>query len=343
LIVGAINFNWLYGAFFGESKTPKFVEITEQDLAAFKTRGETAFEVVQNVFLMSGFWGMEQFRYESLKNIKENWGRSFYFLLPVIILGLVYNFKDKEKRGLNIGLIIIYVTAFVLALGIALPITSKITLWLFNELPFYKGLREPQKWVAVMAAVYEVLLVCGLVQLFKRKIVINNKGLTSFLLTFIILLQAPLMVWGGAGQIRPIEYPKDWYEMNDFIVKETNCQKKILFLPWHLYLSFKWVGNIIANPSPSFFQCPVIFGENMEFGGIFGHSAEPDKREVERWALNVGRTNLLEENKLNIGYIVLAKEVDWQNYLWLGNYPNIKLVKETENLLVYKVEKYGKD
>ena len=38
---------------------------------------------------------------------------------------------------------------------------------------------------------------------------------------------------------------------------------------------------------------------------------------------------------------ILAKEVDWQNYLWIENYPSIKLIKETDNLKVYQVEKYG--
>lgn len=342
LIIVVINFNWLLGVVTGSSQMERFVKeiITEQDLGAFKTVGGTKLGVIENVFLMSGFWGIEQFRYESLQNIKGNWGRSFYFLLPIIILGLIYNFKYKEKRGLNIGLILIYFVAFVLALGIALPITAKITLWLFNNVPFYKGLREPQKWVAVMIAVYEVLLVCGLTVLSKKKVVVKNKELLTFLLTFVIILQAPLMVWGGAGQVRPIEYPKDWYEVDKLIIQETNCESKILFLPWHLYMGFNWIGNIVANPSANFFKCSVIYGKNMEFGGIFGHSTDPDEREVEKWVLNVGRTNLLEENKLNISYIILAKEVDWQNYLWLSNHPNVEFVKETENLIVYKVKNY---
>jgi len=342
LIVVLINFNWIFGVVTGSSQTERFVKetITEQDLEVFKTSGSSDSQVLNNVLLMSGFWGKDQHRYADLTKNEENWGRSFYFLLPIIILGLIYNFKDKKKRGLNIGLILIYLVAFVLALGIALPITAKITLWLFNNVPFYKGLREPQKWVAVMIVVYEVLLVCGLTVLSKKKVVVKNKELLTFLLTFVIILQAPLMVWGGAGQVSPIEYPKDWYEVDKLIVQETNCESKILFLPWHLYMSFNWIGSIVANPSAKFFKCPMIYGKNMEFGGIFGHSTDSDEREVEEWVFNVGRTNLLEENKLNISYIILAKEIDWQNYLWLGNHHNVEFVKETENLIVYKVKNY---
>ena len=341
LIVLAINFNWLYGVFFGNSNIAQTVgeTITKQDLLAFKTIGSTPFETVQNVFLMSGFWGMAQFRYESLKDIKENWGRSFYFLLPIIILGLIYNFKNGEKKRLNFALIFIFITAFILALGIALPFTSKITLWLFNNVPFYKGLREPQKWVAVIAAIYEIFLVCGLIELFKKRIVVKHKQLIAFLIFFIILLQAPLLVWGGAGQIKSTNYPSDWYEVDDLIIKDSCCKSKILFLPWHLYMGFKWVGNIIANPSPRFFKCPVIYGKNMEFGGIYDRSDDRESVAVRKWLSSRGKTDLLKDNEINIGYIILAKEVDWRNYLWIEKLSGIEFVRETKNLKVYKVER----
>src|SRR5680860_265564 len=126
-IVVLINFNWIFGVVAGSSQTERFVKetITEQDLEVFKTSGSSDSQVLNNVLLMSGFWGKDQHRYADITKNEKNWGRSFYFLLPLIILGLIYNFKDKKKRGLNIGLILIYLVAFVLALGIALPITAK--------------------------------------------------------------------------------------------------------------------------------------------------------------------------------------------------------------------------
>lgn len=110
-----------------------------------------------------------------------------------------------------------------------------------------------------------------------------------------------------------------------------------MFLPWHLYMHFDWIGKVVANPASKFFKCPVIYGKNMEFGGIFGRSSNPEERKVEDWVFNTGRTNLMQENPLDIGYIVLAKEVDWKNYLWLDNHPNVEFIKETENLRVYRV------
>ena len=122
--------------------------------------------------------------------------------------------------------------------------------------------------------------------------------------------------------MRVVDYPQDWYEVNEFIklesykVESGRCQSIILFLPWHLYMSFKWIGHIVANPSVRFFECPVLYGKNMEFGGIYSQTLDEEQKKVEDWLRSFGRTDLLIKNELNIGHIVLAKEVDWQNYLW---------------------------
>jgi len=342
-IIIVINFNWLYGLFSREGNLKEFIEqeITEKDFLIFKTRGSNSFEIVKNVFLMSGFWGAEQFRYIPLKEIKPIWSFSFYLILIIIIWGLFSNFKDKEKRKLIFSLIFIFFISFVLAIGVALPIFAEITFFLSNYLPFYKGLRESQKWVAVIVTIYNIFFVYGLIELFKKEFINRNENLRIFLLVFLtwlIIFQAPLLINGTIEQIKPTNYPSDWNQINELIVEDSNCQKKILFLPWHLYMYFKWIGNIVVNPAPRFFTCPVIYGENMEFGGIYTQSLKPEQKKVENWLISFGNTDLLSRNDLNIGYIILAKEADWQKYLWVEKIINLKILKETENLKVYKVE-----
>jgi hypothetical protein len=222
-----------------------------------------------------------------------------------------------------------------------LPIFAEITFFLSNYLPFYKGLRESQKWVAVIVTIYNIFFVYGLIELFKKEFINRNENLRIFLLVFLtwlIIFQAPLLINGAIEQIKPTNYPSDWIQINELIVEDSNCQKKILFLPWHLYMYFKWIGNIVVNPAPRFFTCSVIYGENMEFGGIYTQSLKPEQKKVENWLISFGNTDLLSRNDLNIGYIILAKEADWQKYLWIEKIINLKILKETENLKVYKVE-----
>jgi hypothetical protein len=139
--------------------------------------------------------------------------------------------------------------------------------------------------------------------------------------------------------VKPVQYPSDWYAVNSYIVRDDpGCSGNVLFFPWHLYMSFGWLGSIIANPAPSFFQCPVVSGTDMEFGGIYDNSESAVGRAVVAW-LNSGNgaTDLLHNSAYNIRYIVLAKELDWQSYLGMGTNPELQPVMETATLVVYKV------
>jgi hypothetical protein len=104
-------------------------------------------------------------------------------------------------------------------------------------------------------------------------------------------------------------------------------------------MSFSWIGAIVASPAQVFFQCPVISGTDMEWGGSIGASEDPQGQAVEQWLNAGGKTDLLQNGAYNIKYIVLAKELDWQSYIGMGSNPELQPVMETATLVVYKVIK----
>ncbi len=343
-IAFVLNANWIVGGVTGTSGLGKFVNtgITQQDLVAFQTSGKTGADALGNVLMMSGFWGKDQFRYADLTTIADNWGRSFFLLLPLILWGFVAGLRSKEKkyRAMTIGAGALFAVSVVLATGIRIPIGSQITYFLFNHLPFYKGLRESQKWVSVTAMIYLAFLSIGLRELFTKKIVQRNALIIKILVGAIIVMEAPLLLWGFGGQVKLVQYPSDWYTVNNYIVHDSGCSGSILFFPWHEYMSFSWIGAIIANPAQSFFQCPVISGTDMEWGGnIIGASEDSEGQAVVAWLNAGGRTDLLQNSAYNIKYIVLAKELDWQSYVGMGTNPELQPVMETATLVVYKVIK----
>ena len=347
-LIIVLNTNYLAGLFMESSNTLNFINqgIQKQDLVIFQTSGKTGIGALGNVVMMSGFWGKDRFRYVDLTQQKENWGRSFLFLLPLIIWGVVSSFKREAYRFLTLGLLILFVIAAILAVGIRLPISSDITYWLFDNVPFYKGLRESQKWVSLVVIVYGIFLALGLERLFSKKIIEKNNVLYLIILGGIIMMQAPLLLFGFGGQIKPINYPKDWTEINDYIAgnqelttknQHLACKDTILFLPWHMYMSFNWIGHVVANPASAFFSCPVIQGTNLEWGGIYDNSTEAIGQKVEAWLHDKKDINSLRSKNFNIKYIILAKEVDWQDYAWLDKISGIKVEKETDNLKLYTI------
>ncbi len=345
LIVLVINANWLIALTLKSSSMIDFVEkgISARDLAAFQTAGKTPLETFTNVLLMSGFWGKNQYRYFDLTTA-PGWERSFIFLAPLIIYGIYLSFRHKSRKEkiLSAGLLIIFSLAVYLAIGIKSPLTRGFSLFLYDYLPLYKGLREPQKWVAVIIPIYLYYLTWGAVHLSKAKLVINNKILSGIILAAVIVMQAPSLLWGFNRQVISTPYPGDWYEANRLLVSKSeqsnNCHDIILFLPWHMYLSFNWVGRIIANPASTFFTCPVLSGTNMEWGGIYDNSESPSGKAVASWLATKGSGGTPLLSGFPIRYIILAKELDFPSYLWLNGLSYVHPLLETKTLLIYEVK-----
>ena len=342
IIAFVLNANWIVGGLTGKSSLGEFVNngITAQDLVAFQTSGKTGGDALANVLMMSGFWGKDQFRYVDLATLANNWGRSFFLLLLLILWGFIAGLRSKEKkyRYLTVGSAILFVVSVILAAGIRIPVGRELTYFLFNHLPFYKGLRESQKWVSVTVMAYLIFLSLGLREFFATRIVQRNAFVVGFFVSAVIVMQAPLLLFGFRGQVVPTQYPHDWYAVNDFILGSTGCHGETLFLPWHLYMGFSFVGNIIANPAPAFFTCPIMSGTDMEWGGIYDNSQDPEGCTVENWLSTKGSTDLLRNDAFNIRYVILAKEVDWQSYAWLNSDPELWLIISSPTLDVYAVQ-----
>lgn len=340
LMILVIDANWLFATISGTTPTISFMQkgVSQQDLIAFQTSGNGTAGTFGNVLLMSGFWGKDQFRYLDLAKT-SGWQKSFILLTPIILYGIYLSFRrrSKNEKILSAGLLIIFCLAVILAVGIKAPVARSLTLFLYNHLPLYKGLREPQKLVATIIPIYLIFLSIGAAKTREWKLINKKIGLSALVLIVVVIMQAPSLIWGFNRQARPVSYPADWQEVDKFLLStSTNhypCSDKIIFLPWHLYMSFNWVGKIIVNPAPVFFSCPVESGSNMEWGGIYDNSGDPEGQKIEKWLADKGKTD-----NLNARYVILARELDWKTYDWLNNLTYLKLIKTTPSLLVYERE-----
>lgn len=335
LIVIALNANaaWQLHAGSADGVTAGF---GHDDLMAFRTSGSSGKAALANVVMLSGFWGKDQMRFFDLTTMKESWGRSFFVLLPIILTGAVVAWRDKRRRALAAGFAVLAVAAVLLAVGVSMGGSRELTIWLFDHFPLYKGLRETQKWVAALLLAYAVFLAWGLEFVFSRAFVKSRAALVTGLLAAIVLMQAPAMAWGLSGAVRPHEYPAEWSKVDDLLA-DAGCRGKTLVLPWHMYVGMSWNGTVTANPSPSFFRCPVITGTNMEWGGIYDNSGNVTGAAVERWLAAKGDDPFLASGEADVRYLLLQKDVDWKSYDWLDALPGLRLVQEGDITKLYEV------
>lgn len=337
-----LNSYWLIPNFAGSSVP--LGEISESDLYTFTTKHDLNFNTLFTTASMYGFW---RAGYVYTKDLLPYWYLFFIFILFLAVHGFVLNYKHV-KHGIYVKAFgAVAVLSVLLAAGISGPIAGVFE-FLFNNVFFFKGFREPQKFVALLVLAYAYLGGLGVAEFEKiardparsagaRKIgaclIIALALSTPFIYSF-------TMFNGFWGQLKPTDYPKDWYEVNDFLNQDEQ-DFKVLFLPWHAYMDFKWLPNAqkrLANPASVFFDKPVIQGDNMEAGSIYSSSTNPVSKYIEFLIGNRDKLNNLGElvATLNVKYIILTKEVDYKLYDFLYEQEDLELIKDTENLVIFK-------
>lgn len=336
LVFLALNVGWTYSLMLGESGQVDAVrQVGYADLALFTSKASVDFNVLFNVAAMYGFW---RGGYELPKESIPYWYMLFFFILFLAVHGFLLG-KDDKKLGKYVkALSIVSVVSLILATGVTHEYFSKLFYFLYENVPLFTGFREPQKFVVLIAFTYAYL----------GGIAVDDfasKSNRVYALLILLALAAPFaytytMFFGFSGQLKSIDYPEDYYEVDELLNGDED-EFSVLFLPWHGYMDFKWLKNTdkrIANPATAFFAKPVIRGDTVEAGGIYSQSTYPVSKYIEFLLVNQEKINNFGEliSPLNVKYIILAKEADYENYLFLFNQSDLELMRDTPNLYLFK-------
>ncbi len=328
-----VNIGFIINSFLGRNDTLSFAasRIGNLDLVAFQTAGQNIFEKIFNIYMLTGFWGREQKRF---LDITDNplWFIGFLPFMFLIIFGIYKMYKENKKLFYICFLFLIFVP--ILAIATSVPILDIM----YKYIPFYSGLREPQKWAMLLAPVYIIAIIFGIKSL-KNILNISQNILISFFICMLFIFQFRFL-FGIWGQMRAVQYPESWYKVDEIVKSENlkkynkECVDENLFLPWHLYTSFPFTKNVVANPAGIFFSCKTITGTNMEFGDIFDNNKNNTTDKYGYW--------LFENNKSappkNTNFIIVSKAVDWERYHWLKENTFVENIFEDGNVVLYRVK-----
>jgi hypothetical protein len=344
LMYVAVNMFWILPVFSSLSQGSSILShISSPDLGAFTGVGTISGNILISIAMMYGFW---RGGYIYPFHLAPKW--IFTLLFAVILFFTVHGFLSNKKKALYKGLVLSALISLVLGSGVTYPYFAPIFEYLFDHFFVFKGMRDSQKFVGVLVLVYSFLGSMGVDELFKslnssKRIRLTPDGRQKvYSIAMAVLILAVPLVYsftifnGFHGQIEPKEYPAEWYEVNDFLNNDTD-DFDVLFFPWHMYMSFSWSDRRIANPAGIFFKKPTIIGENAEVGSIQTQSSNPTqhymgylmehKNEIDNFGELIA--------PLNVKYIVLAKDVDYQQYVFLYDQFDLKLVMENEELVVF--------
>jgi hypothetical protein len=319
------SYYWLFPLLAGEGETARMLQqFDESHTHAFATTGSNVIVQILHVLQLQGFWAEPRGLFLLPQEQLIGWGTLRLALWALVIGGLVICWR--RARILGTTLIILLVIATLLAVGIPEHVLTNL------------GYREPHKFTGLVAFVFALCVAVASARLLHhiRQRSEIRYGLTATALLLIVVLFTPTMYWGFGGQLRPRQYPNDWYTLNDRLNQDTDDFQTV-FVPWHQYMSFDFAGRIIANPATHFFDKPVIVSNNPELENIKQPTDDRTKKAL--------HTLLSDKNPTDVGskladydikYVVLAKEYDYRNYRYLKTQRTLTVVWDTPTITLYR-------
>jgi hypothetical protein len=236
----------------------------------------------------------------------------------------------------------------VLEAGVSSPVTSWLVTWLDAHVAFYRGMRDADKWAAMLALVYSQLVGLGAAAILERlgqsSIGGSDWGFRRSAAVG-LLLWFPLYYGNGVlnglhGGIVPSEYPAGWYQADRALAADPHPDRT-LFLPWHLYMDYSFIRNqnsVVASPAPSFFSTPIVSSANPEVPGVAPPN-DPDQRAISALVAegrNGDWTAVLAAH--HIKYVLLARETDWSSYMYLDTQPGLTIQEDFGSIRLFRVE-----
>jgi hypothetical protein len=321
---------WLLPTMAGSSSAAKTASsFSRQQVGLFKTLADPQYGPVFNAAAMYGFWANNQGYYHLPKEALPVWPLIAVTFMVLALIGLWASRRDPEPWALaTLGAL-----ALILGVGVSFGPFAGTFNWCFDHVPFFKGYREPQKFIGLLILAYSYLGAIG------AQWVVRN---ARYRIALVVILVLPIiytypMFWGFSNQLRVANYPADWTSANQ-LLKADSSQFKVLFLPWHQYLTLDFAGGKIANPSQAFFEKPVIKSDTLEFGGSFDQNVPAIDKAVEKQILKRAAVSTDAGPKLarlNIKYVLLAKTEELSEYSWLSRQPGLVLLNDGPTLRVY--------
>jgi hypothetical protein len=331
LLVVLLNIWWLIPA----TNVPNHAyDFGLDHLYAFRTAVDRTHGIWFNMLSLQGFWFTE---WRSIKDIAGIWPLlAIAWLVPVIVGLAGLSTYTRHHRRLIFGLLLASAAALVFAAG-PHPSVWQLNTWVFENLPGFSGMREPHKFLALLALTYAVAAAFGIDMLVRRG---ANKAANTVagLAVVATLLMGLPMLWGASGQIQTTHYPASWYQFRSILHADDDTTKAIV-LPWELYTYDTFVNTLVANPARSFYGDRVIQSQRMNLAEV------TDVESAAHVALSEAQAgedvDALRSAMRSLGarYIIITSHSRAQeDYVWLLEHPATTTVIDDDQLLAITID-----
>lgn len=332
-----LNANWLYGElFWSAQRVGQNIEaFNAQNIEAFSSSTLYSWPIEISHLLGYGFW-VEKYHIITPDDLISYWWIFAIMIVWLILLG-AYKMLLEKKYSLFIFLFILWGTSYILSLWISSEITAPLAWWMYENVPMYIGMREPQKWMGVMMIPYIIYFVLWASYLLSLKMHKYITSIIKYLLPCLVVIWSLQSLFAYSNQIRITDYPADRVELKEYL-QTGHRDKQIVAFPWHSYMTCSWTRGIrIPNPiSELMYPLNVIESDNIEIAGLYTNSKSEISKNIEEY-LRSKDLSLLQE--IDVSTILMMKLcADHENYEFLDESIDIVKVFESENFNVFEIK-----
>ena len=339
-----INLNWLIWDFFLNNIQNWVKNITNnlntENVEVFKQNSIWGLWVELTSLTWYWFW-WEKYWHVDIPNLSIFWYFSAICVFSIILIGAV-NIFQKDKK-IFYYFLTLYTIFFILALWFSSSIFYWFNNFLYSYIPFYIGMREPWKflWViAILNTIFFVIWIYWVVKYFKSKFEIEKSFfdlLSMVIIIFIITsLYTPWILFGFRGQIKIVNYPEEYFESKSFLAEKKEF-KNVIF-PWHTYIKCEWWnGRISWNTYQHILWFKEsIYSDNIEIWNIYTNNNNPVSQKVEEF-LKTKNLKLLGDLWIK-NIIFQDKCADFEAYKFLESLNWLEKVFDKKYLKIYKIK-----
>ncbi|MFH1145426.1 MAG: hypothetical protein V1707_00465 [bacterium] len=348
-----VNSFWIIPAIQGKGYVGEYLTDISHPIqnTIYQTITDSNWGLGYNVLGLYGFWAENNFFNLSNKSFAPWWPYLLPIILFVIILGALSTWKQyREFSSSRKTLIVVLSSAallgFFLSLGIASPLTKSPMEWLYRHFVPLQGFRDSHKFLVITIIGYGYFYAAGLEYLAKKTEIINRWKLSGAVLGIGILipfLYTPGVFGNFHGVVQPAVFPQSWATVQTFL-NNDQTDYRVLVFPWHQYQSYAFLNNKkVANLATVFFNNNLIVGDNVEFG-VYSTSRRKESKITDLFLVlpNDKKEKMATTMayNLNVKYIILTKEVDWNTYLWLDKADGLEKVFDSKEISLYENKRW---
>lgn len=262
------NLPWVVPALAADVVASSSQAVRRAEFAEFAARAESDAGLLPSLVSLGGIWKSSVVPGERTSGLVV---AAAALLSVVAVTGLYVRARHgRRRRGALVGaLAVLGALALLLAAAPAVPSLGRALADLSVSVPPVGLLRDSHRFLAPAALVLAVGLACVATALLDRV----RPGLESLRAVAALLVIAPLLVlpslaWGSTGDLRAVDYPREWETVAEILADDRRA--RVVVLPWAgSYRGFAWNDyRAVLDPAPRLLPARVTVDDRVLLEGV---------------------------------------------------------------------------